>query len=303
MIDIIIVNWNSGAYLKKCIDSILDTDNANHTGSVFIIDNNSSDSSLDKLPANNKITITRNKENIGFSRACNQGFKLCTSFYVLLLNPDTQLFDYTISDCIKFMDEKNDIDILGCQLLNDHGEISHSCSRFPSPLGIFRDSTGLSRIAPTVFKPGIIMFEWDHKESRFVDQVMGAFMFMRKSIFEKVGYFDERFFVYYEEVDFSKRLSEIGGKSFFDAEIKAIHSGEGTTSSVKAFRLFLNLRSRLQYAKKHFKFGGYLLVWVCTYCVEPFTRTLFLLSNGKSGEIKQMFEGYKLLITSSKSNH
>ena len=297
MIDVVIINWNSGDYLQKCIQSIFSTDNRNFVAKVFIIDNNSADLSLQKIRLNDKIVIVKNKENRGFAKACNQGFKLCSAPYILLLNPDTQLLDTTLEDCIAFMIKKNDIDILGCQLLDDDGNIGYSCSRFPSAKGIFFDATGLSKIAPSIFKPGIIMTDWDHKESRFVDQVMGAFMFFRKSIFEKVGYFDEQFFVYYEEVDFSKRLAALGGKSFFDADIKAIHSGEGTTSSVKAFRLFLNLRSRLQYAKKHFKLSGYLLVWISTYFIEPFTRTFFLLLKGKTREISQVFKGYKLLIT------
>jgi hypothetical protein len=194
------------------------------------------------------------------------------------------------------MNANRKTDILGCQLLNDKGEITPSCSRFPTPLGILSDSFGLSKIVPSVFKPGIIMTNWDHKESRFVDQLMGAFMFMRKSLFEKIGYFDERFFVYYEETDFSKRLAEIGGKSFFNANIKVIHSGEGTTGSVKGFRLFLNLRSRLQYAKKYFNSLGYSCVWVCTFFVEPFTRSIFLLLSGKKNEFNHLCDGYKLLI-------
>lgn len=297
MIDVVIINWNSGDYLQKCIQSIFSTDNRNFVTKVFIIDNNSSDLSLQKIRLNDKTEIVRNKENRGFAKACNQGFKLCSAPYILLLNPDTQLLDTTLEDCIAFMIKKTDIDILGCQLLDDDGNVGYSCSRFPSATGIFFDATGLSKMAPSIFKPGIIMTDWDHKESRLVDQVMGAFMFFRKSIFEKVGYFDEQFFVYYEEVDFSKRLAALGGKSFFDADIKAIHSGEGTTSSVKAFRLFLNLRSRLQYAKKHFNLSGYLLVWISTYFIEPFTRMFFLLLKGKAREISQVFKGYKLLIT------
>ena len=263
---------------------------------VFIIDNNSTDFSLNKIELNKRIKIIRNEANVGFSKACNQGFKLSTSSYVLLLNPDTQLLNNTIADCVTFMNQNNETDILGCQLLNNEGEITHSCSRFPTPLGILSDSLGLSKIAPSVFKPGIIMTDFDHKESRYVDQLMGAFMFMRKSVFEKIGYFDERFFVYYEEVDFSKRLAQKGGKSFFNADIKAIHSGEGTTSSVKGFRLFLNLRSRLQYAKKRFNFPGYCCVWVSTFFIEPITRSLFLIFSGKLSEIPDLFKGYKLLL-------
>lgn len=298
MVDIVIVNWNSSDYLEKCIYSIFYTNNQNYVNRVFIIDNNSQDSSIDKIINNDKIIIIRNTENIGFSKACNQGFKLCLSSYVLLLNPDTQLLNTTLRDCIDFMQAKNDVDILGCQLLDDKGDITFSCSRFPTPIGIFFYSSGLSKLAPLIFKSGIIMLDWDHKKSRHVDQVMGAFMFMHLSIFEKIGYFDEQFFVYYEEVDFSKRVMEYGGKSYYNAKIRAIHSGEGTTKTVKGFRLFLNLQSRLKYAKKHFSTTGYLLVWFTTFFIEPFSRIILLLIRGNFRDIKETFKGYTLLLKS-----
>lgn len=296
MTDIVIVNWNSGEYLKKCTLSILKEGNLKSLGNIIIIDNYSTDISLSLLPQNSKIIVVRNKENNGFAAGCNQGFKLCKSEYVLLLNPDAQLLNSTIPACENFLKNKPEIDILGCQLLNDDGDISASCSRFPSPMGFFVDAIGLSKLAPSIFTPGVIMTDFNHQESRFVDQVMGAFMFMRKSIFSKLGYFDEQFFVYFEEVDFSKRLAENKGKSFFSAEIKAIHSGEGTTNSVKAFRLFLSLQSRLKYAKKHFSQAGYLATWGVTFLVEPISRILFFLFQGKTRDVKEVLLGYKRLV-------
>ncbi|MEO8414882.1 MAG: glycosyltransferase family 2 protein [Ginsengibacter sp.] len=301
MIDIVIVNWNSGDYLFKCIQSVFTKNNESIIGKVFIIDNNSSDDSLKKIGKNNRVVILYNQENKGFSKACNQGFTMCTSPYVLLLNPDTQLFDSTLPDCISFMNRTNDADILGCQLLNDDGKVTRSCARFPNPLRIFYDAIGLSKMAPKVFTPAFLMTDWDHKSSKYVDQVMGAFMFMRTSIFEKLGYFDEQFFVYFEELDFSKRLAEQGGKTYFNHKISATHSGEGTTYSVKAFRLFLNLRSRLQYSKKHFSYPGYVFVWYCTFFIEPFTRTFFLLLKGNFKEIKKVIEGYRFLLANRKN--
>ena len=297
MTDVVIVNWNSGDYLKKCINSIFtNRKNEKLIGTVFIIDNNSSDPSLQSIPAYDNLVIIKNSENYGFSRACNQGFKLCTSAYVLLLNPDAQLLENTLQDSMNLMQNRNDVDILGCQLIDEQGKVTVSCARFPTPIGIFYDSTGLSKIAPAIFKPGILMTDFNHRESRFVDQVMGAYMFMRKTIFEKCGYFDTQFFVYFEELDYSKRLSAIGGRSYFDADIKAMHSGGGTTNSVKAFRLFLNLRSRLLYAKKHFSSTGYYCVWFCTFFIEPVTRTLFLLLKGNTREVKEIYKSYKLLL-------
>jgi GT2 family glycosyltransferase len=300
MLDVVVVNWNSGDYLQKCIQSLFSTNNKNFINKIFIIDNNSEDSSAQKIKPADNIEIIWNKENRGFAKACNQGFKLSNSSYILLLNPDTQLLPSTLQDCILFMDKEPAVDILGCQLLNDEGDISRSCSRFPSPKGIFFDVTGLSKIAPAIFKPGIIMTDWDHKESRYVDQVMGAFMFIRKTIFDKVGYFDEQFFVYYEEVDFSKRIAQIGGKSFFNSNIRSIHSGEGTTSSVKAFRLSLNLSSRLLYAKKYFDFFGVSIVWFCTFFIEPFSRSFYLLFKGRVYQIPDIFKGYRLLLKNKK---
>lgn len=297
MVDIVIINWNGGQYIKNCVASILEPQSIKWVNQIILVDNDSKDGSIQQLPVHPKLKIIQNVQNLGFSKACNQGFKLCTANYVLLLNPDAQLLDQTLSECVQFMNERQEIDVLGCCLLNDAGNRSFTCSRAPSPRGIFNDSTGLSKVAPQIFKPSSIMTDWDHLESKYVPQVMGAFMFMRTNIFGKIGYFDERFFVYYEEVDFSKRLLESGGKIYYHANIKAIHSGEGTTQQVKGFRMFLNIRSRLQYAKKHFSKLGYALAWFSTYCIEPFTRLIFAIIKRQPKAIREIFKGYYLLVT------
>ncbi len=295
MVDIVIVNWNAGNLLKKCIDSILFSGNTLQVRKIIIVDNFSTDNSIENLSKDEKISIIKNSENFGFAKACNQGFKACSAPYVLLLNPDTQLFDRTLIDCKNFLESHLEIDILGCQLLDEAGNISSSCARFPEPIGMFFDAFGLSKIAPKIFRPAILMTDWDHLESRYVDQVMGAFMYMRTDIFNKLGYFDERFFVYFEELDFSYRLAKAGGKTFFNTDIKAIHTGMGTTENVKAFRLFLSLQSRLLYAKKHFSFMGYVLVWFGTFVIEFISRLIFLLISRRSSEMRDVLRGYKLL--------
>jgi len=296
MLDIVIVNWNGGVLLQNCISSIISNDHKNLVSTIIIVDNHSADESIRTLPASEKIFVLNNYENLGFAKACNQGFKLCKSSFVLLLNPDTRLFQSTLMDCVDFMNNHPDIDILGSQLLEDDGQISKSCARFPTPLRMCFDAIGLSKIAPGIFTPASLMTDWNHKESRFVDQVMGAFMFMRIDIFDKIGFFDERFFVYYEELDFSYRLAKVGGMTFYNANIKAIHTGMGTTERVKAFRLFLNLRSRLQYAKKHFSKMGYILVYISTFSIEFISRFFYLLLSGKGKEIKDLVKGYRLLV-------
>ncbi len=252
MVDIVVINWNAGDLLARCVHSVLQTGNRNLVDKLFIVDNFSSDNSINLLPVDEKIIIIRNTANLGFAKACNQAFRQCSSTFTLLLNPDAVLKDNTISECITFMQNKPGVSIMGCRLLNDKGNTAPSCARFPKPLNIFYDAAGLSKLWPGLFKPATLMTDWDHLESKHVDQVMGAFMFMRTSVFKSIGYFDERYFVYFEELDFSKKLADNGGVSFYNNEISITHTGGGTTSGVKAFRLYLFLNSRLLYSKKHF---------------------------------------------------
>jgi N-acetylglucosaminyl-diphospho-decaprenol L-rhamnosyltransferase len=300
-VDIIIVNWNSGNYLRKCLTSIFTDENIPFINKVIVIDNNSKDNSVENFIESHKLILIKNDQNIGFSKACNQGFKICSAKYVLLFNPDAQLLENTLKECFLFMETRKDIDILGCQLLDDDGNVSISCARFPTPRAFFYKSLGLANIFPKIFTPPDLMFDMDHSESTYVDQVMGAFMFMRKEIFDTIGYFDERFFVYFEELDFSKRLAEAGGKTYFNAGIKAIHSGHGTTKSVKAFRIFLFLKSRLLYAKKHFSKTAYVVVLLSTTLIEPFSRIFFFLFQAKLKEVFQVMKGYQLLLKSLSS--
>lgn len=295
MVDIVIVNWNSGPYLQKCIDSIFSSNNKDYLKNVIVIDNASSDNSCTNMIVHPKTVIIKNLQNLGFAKACNQGFQVCESPYVLLLNPDAMLKEDTLLKCLNFMNATHEVDVLGCELQNERGEKTKSCARFPTPLTLFFDACGLSKIAPKWFKSATLMTDWDHNENKQVDQVMGAFMFIRRNVFGKVGYFDEQFFVYYEELDFSRRLFNVGGISFYNKDISAIHIGEGSTKKVKAFRLFLNLQSRLKYAKKHFTISGYCLVWFCTYFVEFFSRSFFSLVQLDFANVKNTFQAYYML--------
>ncbi|MCX6294353.1 MAG: glycosyltransferase family 2 protein [Sphingobacteriales bacterium] len=296
MIDIVIVNWNSHDFLRKCVLSIFNSKQFELISNVIIIDNNSMDDSLQLLPTHAKLKVVKNSQNLGFAKACNQGFKTSQSKYILLLNPDAVLLDNTISASFDYMETHNDVDVLGCQLLNESNQITPTCARFPKAINFVYHSLGLSKIWPKLFHPPTLMTDWDHKESRFVDQVMGAYMFMRNIVFEKSGYFDERFFVYFEELDFSLSLRNAGGKSFYHSGIQAIHTGMGTTGTVKAFRLFLSLNSRLKYAKKHFSMFGYLTVAFFTFTIEFLMRFLQLALKGNLSETKNLVKGYWMLL-------
>lgn len=303
-ISIIIVNWNSGSHLKTCIDSIFKSTLFIFDFQVIIVDNNSTDNSLSIIKENENIHIIRNKKNIGFGAACNIGFKQSNAKYKLLLNPDTKLFSDTIKNSIEFMDKNSQISVLGVKHIGFNGNTAISCSRFPKVRNFLFDIFGLSKYFPNIFHSATLMLDWDHENSAYVDQVMGAYMFMRSTILETTGYMDDNFFVYFEDMDLSYRINKVGGKIFYNSEIKIIHYGGGTSEAVKDYRLFYSVKSRLKYSKKHFNVFDTIILYIASLIFEPLTRIIFLIIKFKIKEIKGLLNGYKLLYSSffEKSN-
>ena len=298
--DIILVNWNTGSRLMEAITSIAQHHNS-VVSSVIVVDNASADASLTRVEALTDlpfpIHFIRNLANQGFGAACNQGAALAGSEYLLFLNPDTRLFQHSLSVPLAFMRrlENEDVGIVGIQLVDEQNHIARSCSRFPS-VGIFlSQALGLNRL-PGLKHLAQGMSEWKHDSTCKVDQIMGAFFLMRHSLFESLGGFDERFFVYFEEVDLSLRARQAGWHSVYIADARAFHAGGGASRQVKANRLFYSLRSRLLYGFKHFtSFKAWLLVGV-TLLIEPLTRVLFSLMNGGMDDVRNTLKGYGMLL-------
>ena len=139
------------------------------------------------------------------------------------------------------------------------------------------------------------MSEWDHLNTNTVDQVIGAFFFVRQSIFRKLKGFDEQFFVYFEEVDFSFRAKQLGWNSVFFAGAQAFHVGGGVSQQVKSKRLFYTMRSRIQYSYKHFtpiKIAGVLFA---TLIIEPITRLVLSIANKSLVSFKETLHAYVML--------
>ena len=136
------------------------------------------------------------------------------------------------------------------------------------------------------------MKDWDHKGSRDVDNVMGAYYLIRRDAFEKARGFDERFFVYLEDVDLSLRIMQNGGRVYYNSDISIIHHGQGTTSSVVGYRLYLGNQSRLAYAKKHWSIPGFILYLISLFTIGFLVRIFRSLIKWDIVEIKSVFETY-----------
>lgn len=295
-LSLVIVNWNAGSQLRDCVTSIL-TSNQSYfkLDKIIIVDNDSTDDSLNLLPQNERIIVVTNEVNFGFGKACNIGAIQTTSDLLLFLNPDTCLKNDSLDIAVNFYNNNAssmNFGILGVKLLNPDDSIQKTCSRFPSLMSECYDRTGLAKLFPDKSSK---MNEFFHDESRYVDQVMGAFFLTSRQLFDKIKGFDESFFVYYEEVDFSYRARKLGYKSYFLAETSAVHVGGGCSQQVKAKRLFYSLNSRLIYAKKHFSALDYLLVSGLTLFVEPFSRCVFSLLKKDFKGLMETLSGYKML--------
>lgn len=295
MIDIVIVNWNSGAQLADCVASIVDHSDGLISRTI-VIDNGSRDGSPDAVEGSPTVELVRTGANLGFGKACNLGARRGSAEFILFLNPDTRLHPSTLSSTVSFMrdPEARSIGICGVQLLDKGDRIARSCSRAPNPCRLVARALGADLMLPSI---GCRMAEWDHGQSRQVDQVIGAYFFMRRSVFEALGGFDERFFVYFEEVDLARRAAKAGWKSWYLASSQAFHAGGGTSHQVKAHRLFYSLRSRLQYASKHFSVVGVITVGAATLLIEPLARCSQALIRGGAREIGEILTGYRWLLT------
>lgn len=297
-LDIIIVNWNAGQQLHDCLESIVSTNCDGFTlGQVVVVDNASSDDSLDGLDTLSlPLTIIRNTANKGFGVACNQGASVCDADYLLFLNPDTRLFEHSLLVPLQFMQDKanQDVGICGIQLVDGNGEVARTCAHFPSLLRFTAQAIGLNKF-PGLKGMGIHMAEWDHLSDKSVDHVIGAFFFIRRTVFEVLAGFDERFFVYLEDVDLSLRVSQSSWRSVYLAGAQAFHLGGGTSQQVKATRLFYSLRSRLIYGLKHFSLWQVWLLFGLTLFVEPVTRLLFALLRGGVEDMRNTWSGYGML--------
>ncbi len=297
-LSIIIVNWNSGLQLRDCISSIRRARTDCVTlAKIVVVDNDSSDGSLDLIdPVGMAVSLIRCEKNNGFAAACNLGAAEASGDYLLFLNPDTVLFENSLATPISFMQRSAsaEIGICGIHLLDEQGRPSTCASHFPTVRVMTGKIFRLTKFFPRLFPAGLLMSS-DLSEGGYVDQVMGAFFLIRQSVFDLCGGFDERFFVYYEEVDLSIRARDLGYSSYIVSEASAFHKGGGCSEQVKPLRLFYSLRSRILYAEKHYSRLDLFLVVLLT-AFELLVRLLHSLSKASLADVKNTLSAYIRLV-------
>ncbi|HRZ20585.1 MAG TPA: glycosyltransferase family 2 protein, partial [Bacteroidales bacterium] len=253
-LSVIIVNYNVKYFLEQCLLSVRKA-LAGLQGEVFVVDNNSVDSSAEmvreKFP---EVVLLENSENVGFARANNMAIRRSKGEYVLLLNPDTVVEDDTFGKIIGFMDSQPQAGALGVKMVDGKGRFLPESKRgLPTPSVAFYKIFGLSRLFPGSRRFGRYHLGYlDRDQIHEVEILSGAFMLIRREALDKVGLLDEAFFMYGEDIDLSYRIIKAGYKNVYFPHTRIIHyKGESTKkSSVNYVRVFYH--AMVIFARKHF---------------------------------------------------
>lgn len=259
-LSIIIVNYNVKEFLQNLIHS-LEKASTGLTKEIFIIDNASDDGSIEfireKFP---QVNLIVNSKNLGFGKANNSGLKEAAGKYLLMINPDTIVAEDTLEKMIGFFESNKEVGLAGCKILNPDGTLQLACRRsFPGPWVSFTKVTGLSSIFPKskLFARYNLTY-LDENQTYEVDAISGSFMMMKREVYEKVGGFDEQFFMYGEDLDLCYRIQKSGYKVYYVHTTQIIHyKGESTKrSSLDETKVFYNAMHL--FVKKHFS-GSFLV--------------------------------------------
>lgn len=291
IISIVVVNWNSGLLTLKAIHPFLNNVSEKFECQILIVDNCSSDNSI-QLLQHNSIHLITNFTNRGFGTACNQALKIAKGDYVLLLNPDTQSKIEVLEQLFDFLEMYPEYAVTGPRQISENGLVSRCCGRFPKFKTSLYEVLSLSKIWPRHFSPVPVMREWNHLQSRDVDHIMGSYMLIRKSAIDKVGFMDDDYFVYYEDIDFSKRLFNAGYKSHYLYECAILHQGGGSGEAVSAKRLYYSLSARNIYWHKHLVKWNAAILTILSFTIEPVLRTVLIVMKGRFAQIPIIFKSY-----------
>jgi hypothetical protein len=218
---------------------------------VITVDNGSTDGSAEAIQAAFPTAqVIANKQNAGFGAANNQGMQVARGRYLLLLNTDAFPEKGALAELIAFLDEHPKAAVAGPRTLNKDGSLQVSCYKFPTPSHAWKENLWLSRGYS----------DWPHDTVREVEFVIGACMLVRREVFEQIGGFDEKFFMYSEEADWQRRMRDRGWKVMFVPSARVTHLGGASGAAERSAVTQHFFDSLDYYSRKHHGFGGLVAV-------------------------------------------
>lgn len=260
MLDILIVNYNTGHLLQPMFDACAAA-HGHGRPRYLVVDNASKDNSIAELKRLRRHDhLLCNRENVGFGRANNQLLPFLSGRFALLLNTDAFVQADALDRSVAFMAAHPRCGVLGVRLIGTDGALQPSCRHFPTPWNVFIGRVGLSRWLPWVRL--IDGPDWAPVHPQACDWVPGCFYLIRREVIEQVGLFDPRFFLYYEEVDHCKRVKAAGWQVMYSPHTSVVHLGgesaksDGELTSDGRQLSALLVESELLYFRKHHGLAG-----------------------------------------------
>ncbi len=233
-VDVVVVCWNDKEKIATALDSVFALSEVREDpafANVVVSDNGSADGSREFIAERygGRVQIVENGANLGFAAACNRAFEAASSEYVFLLNPDAELKDRALAEIVAFMDAHATCGIAGSRIYNYDGSVQESVGEFDTWAGAFLRSSAWGEWRPLRrFANGAGLRDFDHDTPQHVDLAIGAALGIRRAVIDAIGPFDERFFLYHEEVDFAKRAADAGWETWYVPASKAVHEGMGS---------------------------------------------------------------------------
>ncbi|UCB51985.1 MAG: glycosyltransferase family 2 protein [Candidatus Zixiibacteriota bacterium] len=303
-LSVIIVNYKTKDLLDRCLQSLLRSTQAAEF-EIIVIDNNSRDGSIHMLEKEYpQVTLIKNQENLGFAKACNQGIRIAEGKYVFILNPDTLIEDNTLANIIDFMESNPKVGIGGCHIYSRRGKPQSCFYKFPTLLSYFSRMLSLFRILPRSRLTQEFFWEYpDDNIARPVDRVLGAAMVLRKEAVEQIGLFDERYFMYAEELDLCYRARQGGWEVYPIPDTEVIHYHQQSSLQNVRKTTFHTFKSDFLFFKKFFpqhKVALLRLMQFCAISLRLMTwSAVYLFSSTKRTFAKEKLFGYVKLLLSN----
>lgn len=258
-LSLIILNYKTRGMLKQCLRGLL----LNHYAiahEIIVVDNHSNDGTdammREDFPA---LTFIASPTNGGYAAGMNLGIQRARGKYLLLLNTDIAILGNAIEQLVAYMDSHAQVGIAGPKLLNPDGSVQESCRGFPSVLTIALRRTPFGKLPAARRKlDQFLMLDWDHASNRPVDWLLGACMIVRRSAMERVGLLDERFFLYFEDVDWCRRFWEAGYQVHYLGEAteivhyhRRLSADRGGLQAIFGYATRVHIASGIKYFTKY----------------------------------------------------
>ncbi|HJP66264.1 MAG TPA: glycosyltransferase family 2 protein [Actinomycetota bacterium] len=252
---VVVVNYNTGPYLARCLHSAIDAAGDARL-EVVVIDNASGDGSADVAAGHQAVRLIRNDSNRGFAAAANQGIAVTSAPFILLLNPDAEVVSGTIAGFVKVARDRPRAGAIGAMVRDPDGTIYPSARKVPT-LG---EAVGHAFLGPFMenrYSRAYTMSDWDRRTERGVEWVSGSCVLLRREALDAVGVFDEGYFMYVEDVDLCTRLRRAGWDVLYSPELEVLHIGGVSTGGYRSRRMTLeHSRSIYRYFVKHRSHGA-----------------------------------------------